>query len=54
MACNLSLQHFCARLKARDGFGNGGVLGIEVRVARSGAAVQNWMMEPCAKPGDTR
>lgn len=40
-------------LKARDGFVSGGVLGVEVRVARSGAAVENWVLEPSTRSGYT-
>lgn len=54
VAFNFSLQHFCALLKAGDGFVNGGVLGKEVRVAGSGAAVENWMQEPCMRSRDMR
>lgn len=54
MACNFSLQHFCALLKAGDGFVDGGVLGKEVRVAGSGAAVENWMQELCMRSRDMR
>lgn len=54
VACNLSFQHFLLCLKPRDGFVNGGVLGAEVRVARSGAAVENWVLESCARSGDRR
>lgn len=54
VVCNLSLLHFCAHLKARDSFVNGGVLGVKVRVARYGAAVENWVLEPCMRSGDMR
>lgn len=54
VACNLNFQHFLLCLKPRDGFVNGGVLGAEVRVARSGAAVENWVLESCARSGDRR